>query len=62
VAAGDRFLAGSTDGILYLLDPAGRVVDRREIAAAGIQSSPALDGTLLFIGSARGVHSLRLAP
>jgi outer membrane protein assembly factor BamB len=62
VAAGDRFLAASTDGSVYLLDPAGRVVDRREVAAGGIQSSPALDGDRVLIGSARGVHSLRLAP
>jgi hypothetical protein len=62
VAAGDLFLCGSTDGSLYLVDPAGRIVDRREIAPGGIQSSPALDGDRAFIGSARGVHALRLQP
>jgi hypothetical protein len=38
------------------------VADRREIANDGIQSSPALDGDRVFVGSARGVHALRLAP
>jgi eukaryotic-like serine/threonine-protein kinase len=62
VAAGDRVVVGSTDGSLYLVDDQGRVADRREIAPGGTQSSPALDGDQLFIGSARGVHALRLVP
>jgi outer membrane protein assembly factor BamB len=62
VAAGALFLVGSTDGSLYLVDSQGRVADRREISKDGIQSSPALDGDRVFIGSARGVHALRLVP
>jgi hypothetical protein len=62
VASGALFLVGSTDGSLYLVDAEGRVADRREISRDGIQSSPALDGDRVFIGSARGVHALRLVP
>jgi outer membrane protein assembly factor BamB len=62
VAAGDFLLCASTDGSLYLVDQTGRVLERREIAAGGIQSSPALDGDRAFIGSARGLHALRLVP
>ena len=32
------------------------------VAAGGVQSSPALDGDRVFVGSARGLHALRLAP
>ena len=43
-AAGAFVIAGSTDGLLYLLDESGRVLDRQALATGGIQSSPALDG------------------
>jgi hypothetical protein len=36
------------------------VLDRQPLAAGGIQSSPALDGVEVAIGSAEGVHLLRL--
>jgi hypothetical protein len=53
-------IAASTDGSVYLLDASGRVLDRQPLAAGGIQSSPALDGADVVIGSAEGVHLLRL--
>jgi outer membrane protein assembly factor BamB len=62
VAAGALVIAASTDGSVYLLDPAGAVLDRQGLAAGGIQSSPALDGVDVAIGSAEGLHLLRLEP
>jgi hypothetical protein len=35
-------------------------VERQALAAAGIQSSPAVDGAEIAIGSAEGVHLLRM--
>ena len=60
LGVGNRFLAASTDGQLYLLDAAGRTIARAVVASEGIQSSPALDATGLVIGSGRGLHALRL--
>jgi outer membrane protein assembly factor BamB len=60
VALGDRFLAASTDGQLYLFDATGRVLARLSVAAEGVQSSPALDATGLVVGSGRGLHAFRL--
>ena len=62
VAAGAFVIAASTDGALYLLDEAGRVLDRQQLAEGGIQSSPALDASDVVVGSAEGVHLLRLEP
>jgi outer membrane protein assembly factor BamB len=62
LAAGDRFLIGSTDGDLYLLDGAGRVLARAPLCPEGTESSPAVDGDMLVVGSARGLHALRLTP
>ena len=59
-ARGDHFLAASTDGQLYLFDAAGRTLARLNLAAEGIQSSPALDATGGVIGSGRGLHSFGL--
>jgi outer membrane protein assembly factor BamB len=63
VAAGERFLVGSTDGELYLIDRSGTVVERARLSGKGIQSSAALDlaGTA-FVGSGTGLHALRLQP
>jgi len=60
VAMGDRFLAASTDGDLYLLDAGGQVVQRTTVAREGLQSSPAFDDALLVVGSARGLHAFRI--
>jgi hypothetical protein len=60
VAAGAFVIGASTDGNIYLLDASGGVLDRQPLAAGGIQSSPALDGVDVAIGSAEGVHLLRL--
>ncbi len=62
VAVGAMTLAASTDGLLYLLDEAGKVVDRAPLATEGSQSSPAVDGAEVAVGSADGVHLLRLEP
>jgi outer membrane protein assembly factor BamB len=62
VAAGDRFLVGSTDGTVYLIGPGGAVLHQAEVAKAGVQSSAALGGGLAFIGSGEGLHALRLRP
>jgi len=61
-ALGDRFLAASTDGQLYLFDAAGRTLARLNLATEGIQSSPALDTAVGVIGSGRGLHAFRLTP
>jgi eukaryotic-like serine/threonine-protein kinase len=61
VAVGDRFLAASTDGQLYLFDGSGRELLRISVAAEGIQSSPALDGETVVLGSGRGLHAFRLS-
>ena len=61
VAAGDRFLVGSTDGGLYLLAADGRVLQRSELAASGVQSSAALGlDPIAFVGSGEGLHAVRL--
>jgi outer membrane protein assembly factor BamB len=63
-AAGDRFLAASTDGTLYLLDAEGRILHQVPLSAQGVQSSLALgeDAGTVIVGSAEGVHGLRLTP
>jgi outer membrane protein assembly factor BamB len=60
VALGDRCLVASTDGDLYLLDPAGLVLARVRVAAEGVQSSPAADDTMVVVGSGRGLHAFRI--
>jgi outer membrane protein assembly factor BamB len=60
VALGDRCLIASTDGDLYLLDPAGQVLARVRVAAEGVQSSPAVDDTMVVVGSGRGLHAFRI--
>ena len=60
VALGDRFLAASTDGDLYLLDARGQVLLRTTVAREGLQSSPAFDETVLVLGSARGLHAFKI--
>jgi outer membrane protein assembly factor BamB len=62
VAAGERFLVASTDGTLYLLDAEGRVLHQVSLSSQGVQSSLALDGSAVVVGSAEGLHGLRLAP
>jgi outer membrane protein assembly factor BamB len=59
---GKRVLVASTDGDLYLIDLEGRTLARLTLAREGTQSSPAVDGDCLYIGSARGVHAVRLEP
>jgi outer membrane protein assembly factor BamB len=61
-AAGERFLVASTDGTLYLLDAEGRVLHQVPLSSQGAQSSLALDGALAVVGSAEGLHGLRLTP
>jgi outer membrane protein assembly factor BamB len=61
-AAGDRFLVASTDGTLYLLDSAGRVLQQVPLSSQGVQSSLALDGRSVVVGSAEGLHGLQLTP
>ena len=61
VAAGDRFLVGSTDGGLYLIGSDGQVLQRSDLAASGVQSSAALGADpIAFVGSGDGLHALRL--
>lgn len=62
VAAGERFLVASTDGTLYLLDAEGRGLHQVLLSSQGAQSSLALDGDVAVVGSADGVHGLRLTP
>jgi outer membrane protein assembly factor BamB len=64
VAAGERFLVASTDGTLYLLDAEGRVLHQVSLSSQGVQSSLALgeDGGAVVVGSAEGLHGLRLTP
>jgi outer membrane protein assembly factor BamB len=61
-AAGDRFVVASTDGTLYLLDGEGRILHQVPLSSQGVQSSVALgeDGTTAVVGSAQGLHGLRL--
>ncbi len=59
-AVAERYLVGSTDGSLYLLDAEGRIGQRLPLEG-GIQSSAAVDGDQLVVGSALGLHSLKLA-
>ena len=63
-AAGERFLAASTDGTLYLLDADGRILQQVPLSTQGVQSSLALgeDAGTVVVGSAEGVHGLRLTP
>jgi outer membrane protein assembly factor BamB len=60
VALGDRCLIASTDGDLYLLDPVGLVLARVPVAREGVQSSPAVDDTMVVLGSGRGLHAFRI--
>jgi outer membrane protein assembly factor BamB len=62
VSLGDRFVAGATDGSLYLFDSTGQLLDRHSLATGGIASSPAVDQDLLVVGSAAGLHALRAVP
>ena len=62
VLFGDRVLVGSTDGSLYLLDLAGQVLSSLRLSKDGIQSSAALADGVAYIGSADGLHALRLVP
>jgi outer membrane protein assembly factor BamB len=62
VAAGERFLVASTDGTLYLLDAEGRVLHQVPLSSQGVQSSLALGGDTAVVGSAEGLHGLRLTP
>jgi len=59
---GGRFLIGSTDGDLYLLDATGAVLQRTSLARAGIQSSPGAALEQAYVGSAEGLHAVRLKP
>jgi outer membrane protein assembly factor BamB len=61
-AVGTMTVAAGTDGDLYLVDETGRIVDHTPLAAFGSQSSPAVDGAEVAVGSAEGVHLLRLEP
>jgi len=61
-AVGTMTVAAGTDGDLYLVDEAGRIVDRTPLAGMGSQSSPAVDGAEVAVGSAEGLHLLRLEP
>jgi hypothetical protein len=60
IAVGAWLLAASTDGAFYLVDAAGRVV-QRAVVAESIQSSPAVAGEQAFVGSSEGVHAWRLS-
>jgi outer membrane protein assembly factor BamB len=60
VACGDAVLAASTDGTLYLLGQDGGVLQTLSLAPGGIQSSPALDGAFVAVGSSLGLHGVRL--
>jgi outer membrane protein assembly factor BamB len=60
LSASGAFLFGSTDGDLYLFDAKGAQVARASLAPGGISSSAAATGDRVFVGSARGVHALRL--
>jgi hypothetical protein len=60
-AIGDHVLAASTDGDVLLVDPSGAVRSRVTLSRGGIQSSPAVAGpTEAFVGSADGLHAIRL--
>src|SRR5439155_710738 len=59
--AGDTILVGS-DGPLYLRDAEGRVLHQVSLSSQGVQSPPALDGDAVAVGSAEGLHGLRLTP
>ncbi len=60
LATAGAFVVGSTDGDLYLLDAAGALLARTSLAPGGVSSSAALAGDRIFVGSARGLHALRL--
>jgi outer membrane protein assembly factor BamB len=61
VVVGGCLLVASTDGELYLVDGHGRVAARIPLASAGSQSSAAVGGGLVVVGSATGVHAFQLA-
>jgi len=60
LALSERFLCGSTDGDLYLFDAEGRILQQAALATTGIQSSTAIHGDMVFLGSGTGIHALRL--
>jgi outer membrane protein assembly factor BamB len=60
LAIAGSFLVGSTDGDLYVLDPAGAMQARLSLAPGGISSSAAAAEDRIFVGSARGLHALRV--
>ena len=62
VASGGSFLVGSTDGSLYLLASDGRILHSAALSSSQIHSSPAVDQEQVFVGSADGLHALRLVP
>jgi len=62
VASGACFLVGSTDGALYLLGSDGRILHSAPLSGSPIHSSPAVDQEHVFVGSAEGLHALRLMP
>jgi outer membrane protein assembly factor BamB len=61
-AVADAFLVGSTDGEVYLIGAEGVVRARARLAEGGVLSSAAADGDLAVVGSAAGLHGLRLTP
>jgi len=61
LVAGQGVVA-STDGELYVADGEGRLRAQITLARDGVQSTPAVDGDVLFVGSARGLHAVRLLP
>lgn len=61
VAVGDAFLVASTDGGFYLVDQTGRIAERHALPGDGAQSSAAVDGEEIWVGSPRGVHSMKVA-
>ena len=46
---------------LILLDAAGKLLARLPVAREGVQSSPAVDDTMVVLGSGRGLHAYRIA-
>jgi outer membrane protein assembly factor BamB len=59
---GDRCVVGSTAGELCLLGAGGEFLAQLVVSRAGIQSSAAVDGADVFVGSGTGVHAVRLEP
>jgi outer membrane protein assembly factor BamB len=60
LALGERFLVGSTDGGLYLLDAKGAQLERAALAAGGIQATAAVASGVAFVGTHDGVSALEL--